>query len=159
MPAILSPEQIAAMDETIEAAFWQFDARRSGDGAWKGVPQSERDAFKASVRLLLARGADAVNDGFYIASYHHGLIAHAYIQWWRPERAGYTPDLLQAGIYTKAEALQLDRGQGDAVAIPIGMIERFRVRGMLDVGDASNDPFRSHARLRQYLADCAARST
>lgn len=153
MPAILSPEQIAAMDETIEAAFWQFDARRSGDGAWKGVPQSERDAFKASVRMLLARGAEAANAGYYLASYHHGLIAHSYVQWWRPERAGYTPDIQQAGIYTRTEALQLDRGEGDAVAIPVTMMERFRVRRMLDVGDAANDPFRSHARLRRYLVD------
>lgn len=155
MPAILSPEQIAAMDETIEAAYWQFDARRSGDGAWKGVPMAERDAFKASVRMLLARGDASNEPRYYIASYHHGLNARAYIQWWAPESKGYTPDLATAGIYSRDEALKIDRGELNAIAIPVDMIERFRIRHMLDIGDFANDPFRSHARLRRFLAECA----
>lgn len=43
----------AALDEIIERAYWEFDARRSGYGQWKGIPQSERDAFKQVVRNLL----------------------------------------------------------------------------------------------------------
>jgi hypothetical protein len=43
------------LEQMIEAAFWNFDARWKGDGAWKGRPQSYRDAFKAEVRVLVAK--------------------------------------------------------------------------------------------------------
>lgn len=33
-----------------ELAYWNFDARRKGLGPWKGMPMSERDAFKAEYR-------------------------------------------------------------------------------------------------------------
>lgn len=38
------------LEERIEAAYWFFDARRSGYGEFKGAPQSERDAYKQTVR-------------------------------------------------------------------------------------------------------------
>ena len=37
-------------DDIIEAAFWEFDARRKGDGPYRHIPQSERDAFKSALR-------------------------------------------------------------------------------------------------------------
>lgn len=40
--------------DPLEVAYWRFDARRKGDGQWKGAPQSERDAFKAEMRTLLS---------------------------------------------------------------------------------------------------------
>ena len=40
-------------DEIIEAAFWDFDARRKGDGPYKHMPQSERDAFKLALRQAI----------------------------------------------------------------------------------------------------------
>lgn len=43
------------VDDLAEAAFWEFDARRNGDGKWKEAPQSERDAFKAVARGLIRR--------------------------------------------------------------------------------------------------------
>lgn len=45
----------AVLDDMAEAAYWEFDARRKGDGKWKGMPQSERDAFKAVARGLIRR--------------------------------------------------------------------------------------------------------
>lgn len=39
-----------ADDDAAEAAYWRFDARRNGLGEWKGMPMSERDAFKAEYR-------------------------------------------------------------------------------------------------------------
>ena len=32
-----------------ESMYWEFDARKKGYGKWKGIPQSERDAFKAVI--------------------------------------------------------------------------------------------------------------
>lgn len=40
-------------EAALEAAYWNFDARRSGINEWKHRPQSERDAFKNSLRALL----------------------------------------------------------------------------------------------------------
>jgi len=37
-----------------EQMYWDFDARRKGDGPYKGRPQSERDAFKQVVNNLIA---------------------------------------------------------------------------------------------------------
>jgi hypothetical protein len=42
-----------AVEDAIEKAFWQFDARRKGYAKWEGTPQSERDAFKAECRILI----------------------------------------------------------------------------------------------------------
>lgn len=44
----------ARSEDPAEAAFWEMDARIKGNGEWKGRPQSERDAFKAVARKLLA---------------------------------------------------------------------------------------------------------
>ena len=41
-------------EDKLEAAYWQFDSRRRGLTEWKGLPQSERDAFKNEVRTFLA---------------------------------------------------------------------------------------------------------
>ena len=41
------------IEDALEAAFWNFDARRNGYGPWKQAPMSGRDAFKAEVRNLL----------------------------------------------------------------------------------------------------------
>jgi hypothetical protein len=40
-------------EDRIEAAYWRFDARRSGYEQWKKAPMSERDAFKAELRNAL----------------------------------------------------------------------------------------------------------
>lgn len=48
--ALSDAERIEAI---LEEAYWRFDARRSGSGPWKGMPMSERDAFKAVLRQAL----------------------------------------------------------------------------------------------------------
>lgn len=45
--------QQVEFEKRIEAAYWEFDARRKGDGEWNGRPQAERDAFKAACRFLM----------------------------------------------------------------------------------------------------------
>jgi hypothetical protein len=53
--AALNAQQVVeATEDAIEAAYWEFDARKRGDGKWKGLPHSERDAFKWAVRALAA---------------------------------------------------------------------------------------------------------
>ena len=62
---------------------------------------SEAKAALADLQLALAAAAPApAAEGFYIACFkrRNGLV-----QWWRPEFAGYTPYLEQAGIYTAAQ--------------------------------------------------------
>ena len=56
--AKLTPPDPTAEQENdaIEAAYWDFDARKSGYAEFKGAKQSERDAFKSTVRALLVRG-------------------------------------------------------------------------------------------------------
>lgn len=50
------------------------------------------------------------DDQFVLWSHHHAL-------WWRPDAAGYTSNVLEAGIYTKAEA---DRySSADSSAYPL----------------------------------------
>lgn len=53
--------QIAALgdgerltEDAAEQAYWQFDARRKGLSEWRGMPMSERDAFKAEFRKAAA---------------------------------------------------------------------------------------------------------
>ena len=41
-------------EEALEALYWEFDARVKGYGKWKLNRQSERDAFKKSVRSICA---------------------------------------------------------------------------------------------------------
>lgn len=43
------------VEEFIEAAYWEFDARQKGYGEFKGYHQSERDAFKWAVRALFKK--------------------------------------------------------------------------------------------------------
>jgi hypothetical protein len=38
----------------VEVSYWEFDARRKGYGDWEGKKMSERDAYKAEMRKLLA---------------------------------------------------------------------------------------------------------
>lgn len=143
----LTAAQVAAMDETIEAAYWEMTSRRDGIGRWKGAPQSERDAFKQTVRsLLLGR-----NDQCVIAAYHHGLSCRAYVQWWGPNQSGYVNDLTMAGIYEPGEAARLDIGQDNAIPVPLAFLRDARLRQMLDVGDHANAAFRSHKYLRLAL--------
>ncbi len=46
-------------DDPAETAYWNFDARKKGYAQWKGVPQTERDAFKAEYRAALDHSASA----------------------------------------------------------------------------------------------------
>lgn len=46
-------QEAGPQEARIEAAYWCFDARRSGYSQWKTAPMSERDAFKAEMRNAL----------------------------------------------------------------------------------------------------------
>jgi len=48
-----SPQPVA-FEDALEAAYWEFDARVKGYDKWKLNKQSERDAFKWSVRGIYA---------------------------------------------------------------------------------------------------------
>lgn len=51
-------------NNTIERAYWEFDARHKGYNRWAQTPQSERDAFKCVAAQLMA---DAFAEGKRVA--------------------------------------------------------------------------------------------
>ena len=54
MTTKLEQAEPVAFEDALEAAYWNFDARVKGYGKWKLNRQSERDAFKHSVRGIYA---------------------------------------------------------------------------------------------------------
>lgn len=55
------------MDDPLEQAYWEFDARHKGYGRWREMPQSERDAFKAAV-IGYERAVQAIRDHRMLAT-------------------------------------------------------------------------------------------
>ena len=53
-PAEQAEQEPVDLSDALEAAFWEFDARRKGYGKWKHQPQSERDAFKGAAASVSA---------------------------------------------------------------------------------------------------------
>lgn len=58
-----------------------------------------------------------ITDPWVIWSFEHNA-------WWKPDRRGYTPDLIFAGVYSKEEADEIERDAnrytpGNEVALPL----------------------------------------
>lgn len=61
----------------------------------------------------------------FAARYSRGREGDAGAVWWRPEAAGYTRDLSEAGRFTEADArTYADRTDGEHVAVPLAVAER-----------------------------------
>ena len=58
-PTEATPPPAAISEDDLEAAYWNFDARKKGYGEFKGRPQSERDAYKWSLRGVQAARSPA----------------------------------------------------------------------------------------------------
>jgi hypothetical protein len=89
-------------------------------------------------------------DAYYIAAYHHEWY-RGQVTWWGPNGAGYTPDLEQAGIYTRAEAERFIHGNDDQVLVPVSFIKNLRVRRTVDQGDSKNTMFWTSDKLREAI--------
>jgi hypothetical protein len=111
---------------------------------------------------------DAARDGFYLACYKDGR-SRGVMTWWRPDDAGYTPYLDQAGVYT-AEQIAADPRYYDnahTVPVPVSFIDG-RDSRQVDVGLSKNGQiFWSAKNLRAAIAaaakpadfqECAAQS-
>jgi len=59
---------------------------------------------------------------YYLLSMKRSKPADGCYTWWRPQRAGYTVNLNEAGLYREAEAQQLADG-ADTFAVPAKMVE------------------------------------
>jgi len=86
-----------------------------------GMTDEQRDSFAADVRSMAGSAAvqrqieQPANSPWLVWSHEHNAF-------WRPDRAGYTPKIEQAGRYSRAEAEKICRdaryGQGENVLPP-----------------------------------------
>ena len=86
--------------------------------------------------------------GYYLACFKDRRYDP--VLWWGPNNAGYTPDLEQAGVYTKLTPGYHD--SEDTVPVPVSFISQLRVRRIIDTGDTLNQMFWSAETLRAALA-------
>jgi hypothetical protein len=90
---------------------------------------------------------------YYLASFQHGRWGGCVI-WWKPNNCGYTNDLEQAGIYTQSQidAHRSYYDNGDTVPVPVSFVlNKCRIRRMVDAGDSANRTFHSAEKLRAAL--------
>lgn len=98
------------------------------------------------------RGATQPPDGHYLASFKRGA-ERGCIVWWRPDSAGYSTDLAQAGVY--AELVPDYHDSAETVPVPTWFIDRCRVRRVVDRGDELNSAFWTPGELRGAIAKAA----
>lgn len=77
--------------------------------------------------------AHGVGDGLYYIQDTRGYVGNC-VQWWGPERAGYTTRLDEAGKYPKDEALRQAASRSTDVAWPCGVIDKL-ARPTIDMQD------------------------
>lgn len=59
---------------------------------------------------------DQVTGKFFI--FHDCGPVRNFVLWWKPESNGYTTNLMDAGLYSEADARGIERGRKEDVAIP-----------------------------------------
>lgn len=87
--------------------------------------------------------------GYYLACFKGERPLGSPVLWWAPNNAGYTTDLLQAGVYQ-----DLTPGYHDCdhtVPVPVNFVRGRRIRHEIDPGDSDNLMFWSAAKLRAAI--------
>lgn len=119
------------------------------DRSWTVNRVRELMHHALSAALAGQQPADVVEaQGYYLACFKDRRYDP--VLWWGPNNAGYTPDLEQAGVYTKLTPGYHD--SEDTVPVPVSFISQLRVRRIIDTGDTLNQMFWSAETLRAALA-------
>lgn len=134
-------------------AWTRADGERMVSGAtWNHPALAAIAAWQYAPATTPQPSADAVRDGYYLASFKRSHD-RGYVIWWMPDNAGYTTDLEQAGIY--AEPVLGYHDSDDTVPVPVALIDSLRVRRMIDVGDSANRSLWTAKELRKLIATWA----
>lgn len=100
--------------------FWEQDECRSCDRLEKEV-----DRLEAQLRDVMkdAREERANPEPLYFIQCTEGSVGNEAI-WWRPDGAGYTTNLAEAGKYSEARARAQERVRGIDKAWPVDEVMR-----------------------------------
>jgi hypothetical protein len=142
---------IEITEEMVISAINAWHGNRDPGGQYTAFSDNEGEAMRAALTAVAPLMQAEVADGYYIATFKHGTCG-GHVTWWGPNDCGYTPDIDSAGIYPANKVKPGYHDNEYTVPIPVALVNRFRVRRMLDVGDTMNAPLQSAKALREWLA-------
>lgn len=96
---------------------------------WESGQPIEKALSIGAIDNELALLGQAPNqDTYYILSLDHS-VRNDWLLWWRPNGAGYTTNLLEAGTYSRIDAVTFQRGAPEKVkALPVALVDAKAVK-------------------------------
>lgn len=148
-------EEINAVDSTATPPVPSWTTQTAGVSDEELVEQLRADPvvlrrMEAAVERAKSVPTSANGGPYFIACFKRPHTG--YLTWWRPDNAGYTNDLAQAGTYPTFIPNYHDNEE--TVPVPVAFVSQFggRIRRMIDIGDSGNQCFHSARALREALS-------